>query len=61
MAKNKHSDSVYRIIDVVGVSEKSWEEAGRIAVETAAGSLRDPSLLPKFEAVLFGDGRERAL
>jgi dodecin len=42
MAKGKkQSDSVYRIIDVVGVSEKSWEDAGRIAVETAAGSLRD--------------------
>jgi hypothetical protein len=40
MAKKK-SDGVYRIIDVVGVSEKSWEDAGRIAVETAAGSLRD--------------------
>jgi dodecin len=38
MAK-KQSDAVYRIIDVVGVSEKSWEDAGRIAVETAAGSL----------------------
>jgi dodecin len=37
----KPSESVYRIIDVVGVSEKSWEDAGRIAVETAAGSLRD--------------------
>ncbi len=37
----KDSDSVYRIVDVVGVSEKSWEEAGRRAVETAAGSLRD--------------------
>jgi dodecin len=37
----KKSDSVYRIIDVVGVSEKSWEDAGKIAVETAAGSLRD--------------------
>jgi flavin-binding protein dodecin len=37
----KQSESVYRIIDVVGVSEKSWEDAGRIAVETAAGSLRD--------------------
>jgi dodecin len=35
------TDSVYRIVDVVGVSEKSWEEAGRNAVETAAGSLRD--------------------
>jgi flavin-binding protein dodecin len=40
MAKQQ-SESVYRIIDVVGVSEKSWEDAGRVAVETAAGSLRD--------------------
>ena len=40
MAKEQ-SESIYRIIDVVGVSEKSWEDAGRIAVETAAGSLRD--------------------
>jgi flavin-binding protein dodecin len=40
MAK-KQSESVYRIIDVVGVSEKSWEDAGRVAVETAASSLRD--------------------
>ena len=38
---NKQSESVYRVIDVVGVSEKSWEDAGRKAVETAAGSLRD--------------------
>jgi hypothetical protein len=40
MAK-KHSDAVYRIVDVVGISEKSWEDAGRRAVETAASSLRD--------------------
>ena len=40
MAK-KQSEGVYRIIDVVGVSEKSWEDAGRVAVETAASSLRD--------------------
>jgi flavin-binding protein dodecin len=40
MAK-KQTDSVYRIVDVVGVSDKSWEDAGRRAVETAAGSLRD--------------------
>jgi dodecin len=37
----KEMDSVYRIVDVVGISEKSWEDAGRRAVETAAGSLRD--------------------
>jgi dodecin len=40
MAK-KTTDSVYRIVDVVGVSEKSWEDAGRRAVETAASSIRD--------------------
>src|ERR1039458_5777866 len=40
MAK-KQSDTVYRIVDVVGISEKSWEDAGRRAVETAAGSIRD--------------------
>ena len=40
MAK-KRADAVYRIVDVVGVSETSWEDAGRKAVETAAGSLRD--------------------
>ena len=45
MAK-KDVDSVYRIVDVVGVSEKSWEDAGRNAVETAAGSLRDILLRP---------------
>ena len=40
MAK-KQADVVYRIVDVVGVSETSWEDAGRNAAETAAGSLRD--------------------
>jgi flavin-binding protein dodecin len=36
-----NSESVYRIIDVVGISDKSWEDAGRKAVETAAGTIRD--------------------
>jgi flavin-binding protein dodecin len=40
MAK-KQADTVYKIVEVVGVSEKSWEDAGRNAVETAADSLRD--------------------
>jgi dodecin len=41
MAKKTKSEGVYRIVDVVGVSETSWEDAGRRAVDTAAGSLRD--------------------
>ena len=39
--KEKSSDSVYKVVEVIGTSEKSWAEAGRKAVETAAGSLRD--------------------
>jgi len=35
------SDSVYKIITVVGTSPKSWEDAATVAVETAAKSLRD--------------------
>jgi dodecin len=37
----KQSEGVYKIVEVVGVSEKSWEEAGRNAVKTAASSIRD--------------------
>ena len=41
MAKSKKGGGVYRIVDVVGVSRTSWEDAGKRAVETAAGSIRD--------------------
>ena len=41
MAKSSKGSGVYRVIDVVGVSTESWEDAARRAVETAAGSLRD--------------------
>ena len=33
--------SVYKIIELVGTSKKSWEEAARNAVETAGKSLKD--------------------
>lgn len=33
--------SVYKIIELVGSSEVSWEEAAKQAVEIAAKSLRD--------------------
>ena len=32
--------SVYRVTEVIGVSEKSWEDAAREAVKTAAGTVR---------------------
>jgi dodecin len=40
MAK-KSSEGVYKIVEVVGVSKTSWEDAGKKAVETASKSLRD--------------------
>jgi flavin-binding protein dodecin len=33
--------SVYRVIDVIGTSSTSWEEAAKEAITTAATSLRD--------------------
>ena len=33
--------SVYRVIDVIGTSSTSWEEAASEAITTAATSLRD--------------------
>ena len=34
-------DSVYKIIEVVGSSPDSWEDAAKKAVETAGKSLKD--------------------
>jgi flavin-binding protein dodecin len=33
--------SVYRVTEVIGVSEESWEDAAREAVRTAAATVRD--------------------
>ena len=33
--------SVYKVIQLVGTSPNSWEEAAKSAVETASKSLRD--------------------
>lgn len=34
------AESVYKIIELVGTSEKSWEEAAKNAVETASKTLK---------------------
>ncbi|MET0218158.1 MAG: dodecin family protein [Burkholderiales bacterium] len=41
MAKKGSTEGVYRVIDVIGTSETSWEDAAKKAVETASKSLRD--------------------
>ena len=35
------ADSVYRVTEVIGVSDDSWEAAARNAVETAAKTVHD--------------------
>ena len=34
-------ESVYKVVEIIGTSEKSWEEAARVAVDTASKSIRD--------------------
>lgn len=35
------ADSVYKVIELIGSSDKSWEEAARNAVELAGKSLKN--------------------
>lgn len=35
------SESVYKVIELVGTSHESWEKAAATAIETASRSLRD--------------------
>jgi flavin-binding protein dodecin len=37
----KSDDSVYKVVEVIGTSGKSWDDAAKNAVKAAAGSLRD--------------------
>ena len=37
----KGGEGVYKIVEVVGSSSTSWEDAARSAVKTASKSLRD--------------------
>ncbi len=41
MAKKADDAVVYRVTEIIGTSTKSWEDAAKNAVETAAKSLRD--------------------
>jgi flavin-binding protein dodecin len=43
-------ESIYKVIEIIGTSPNSWEEAAKNAVETASKSLKD---LRVAEAVEF--------
>jgi flavin-binding protein dodecin len=54
-------ESIYKVIEIIGTSTNSWEEAAKNAVETASKSLKD---LRVAEAIEFDlkveDGRVSA-
>jgi len=37
----ENAESIYKVIEVIGTSSKSWADAGKNAVETANKKLRD--------------------
>ena len=37
----ENDESIYKVIEVIGTSSKSWADAGKNAVETASKKLRD--------------------
>ena len=54
-------DSVYKVIELVGTSTTSWEDAARNAVERAAKSLRDLRVAEVVEQdIVIEDGRVAA-
>jgi flavin-binding protein dodecin len=50
------AESVYKVIELVGTSTKSWEHAAAAAVEQAAKTLRDLRVAEVVEQDLTIDG-----
>ena len=50
------AESVYKIVELVGTSEESWEKAASAAVAQAAQSLRDLRIAEVSELDLQLDG-----
>ena len=55
------SDSVYKVIELVGTSTESWERAAANAVERAGQSLRDLRVAEvTSQDVVIEDGKVKA-
>jgi dodecin len=55
------SESVYKIIEIVGTSPTSWEKAGAAAVERAASTLRDLRVAEVCDQdIVISDGKVEA-
>ena len=52
------AESVYRVTEVIGVSDESWEAAARKAIETAGRTVRDLRIAEVLrQDVTIEDGR----
>ena len=51
--------SVYKIVEIVGTSEKSWEDAARVALKTASKSIEEIRIaeVNKFDIKVEKDAR----
>jgi len=55
------AESVYKVVELVGTSNESWEKAAAAAVEMAAKSLRDLRIAEIVELDMqLEDGKVRA-
>ena len=53
--------STYKVIELIGTSTKSWEEAAKVAVERAAESLRELRVAEVVEQdLIITDGKVEA-
>jgi flavin-binding protein dodecin len=53
--------STYKVIELIGTSDKSWEEAAKIAVERAAQHLRELRVAEVEEMdIVITDGKVEA-
>jgi flavin-binding protein dodecin len=55
------TDSVYKVIELIGTSEESWEKAATVAVERAAQTLRELRVAEVVELdMVLDDGKVTA-
>ena len=55
------ADSVYNVIELIGTSTESWEQAARVAVERATQSLRNLRVAEVVEQdLVVEDGKVQA-
>jgi flavin-binding protein dodecin len=59
--KTASTDTVYKLVEVIGTSTQSWEDAAKNAVETASRTLRDLRIAEVVEQdVKVENGKVRA-